>query len=82
MEEYNFRQLKTDKQTRFSPLNSIIMSTGFQPGFTLETLLLINLHISITLSVMLWTLEKKLELSFVILVRRSTEYGMQDLFTN
>ena len=30
MEEYNFRQLlKTDKQTRFSPLYSIFMSTGW-----------------------------------------------------
>ena len=30
VEEYNFRQLtKTDKQTRFSPLYSIFMSTGW-----------------------------------------------------
>ena len=52
----------------------------YSRGLFLETRLSTNLHISMMLSVKLLTQEKKLELSFVTLVRHLTVFGMKVFF--
>ena len=76
--EKSFEELSLNTFTTTSMI--ITYLPLYSLGLFLETRLSTNLHISIMLSVKLLTQEKKLELSFVTLVRHLTVFGMNVFF--